>query len=120
MNERKKKNSAILLADGLEIGHQGGSVSYQELTGVLGNLLSVIRSHRTGWLESSPGNKHLPIPGVCRDVIACAMEGKITKNLSASAAVRDKMPRRTNLLGTNGTEDAIVVDDDDKEEETEF
>ncbi len=48
MKKLKKKNSAVLLAEGVEIGNQQ-TLSYQELSGVLGNLLSVIRSHRTGW-----------------------------------------------------------------------
>jgi hypothetical protein len=61
MKKLKKKNSAVLLAEGVEIGNQQ-TLSYQELSGVLGNLLSVIRSHRTGWLEMNPENKQLPIP----------------------------------------------------------
>ncbi len=66
MKKLKKKNSAVLLAEGVEIGNQQ-TLSYQELSGVLGNLLSVIRSHRTGWhhtgwLEMNPENKQLPTP----------------------------------------------------------
>ena len=120
MNKRKKENSAVLLADGVEIGNQQ-SMSYQELSGVLGNLLSVIRSHRTGWLEMSPGNKQLPIPPVPQNLIAHAMEGKIARNLSdaAAAAARqessggdESKPKTNAYAGTNGTEDVVVIDED--------
>lgn len=132
MNKRKKENSAVLLADGVEIGNQQ-TLSYQELSGVLGNLLSVIRSHRTGWLEMSPENKQLPIPPVPQALIASALEGTIARNLSdaaAAAARRDSSngdeskPKANDYTGTNGTEYAIVIDDDDEinddDEEAEF
>lgn len=126
MNKLKLENSAILLADGLEIGHQQGSVSYQDLSGVLNNLLAVIRSHRMGWLEMTPGNMHLPIPAVPEAIISAALKGKIAENLVKAAAARlegsaergdDKSKKRIDYAKATGTEDVIVVDD---EEEHEF
>ena len=128
MKKLKKKNSAVLLADGVEIGNQQ-TLSYQELSGVLGNLLSVIRSHRTGWLEMNPENKQLPIPAVPQNLIAHAMEGKIARNLSdAVAAVArressngDVSKKKNNdYAGTNGTEDVFFIDEDNAEEKAEF
>lgn len=125
MNERKLKNSAVLLADGLEIGHANQNLSYSELSGLLGNLLSVIRSHRTGWLEADPGNKFLPIPAVPEDAIVRAIEGKIAQNMSDATARRkseegEEDSKKNKHTGTNGTEDVIVIDDKEEEEEAEF
>lgn len=116
MNKVKKENSAVLLADGFEIGNQQ-TLSYQELSGVLGNLLAVIRSHRTGWLESSPGNRLLPIPPVPNDAMTHALEGKLNLNQSAAASEGEGDESKGNVhAGTNGTED-VIVDDDDEENE---
>lgn len=129
MNKRKEKNSAILLADGIEIGRQGGGMSYEEMSGVLGLLLATIRSHRTGWLEAKPENRNLPIPAVPQVAIQAALEGRIA--LNAAAALREasaedaddekdgsgnsnrapKRMKKREFASADGTEDVIVVDD---------
>jgi SNF2 family DNA or RNA helicase len=63
LNKLKKDNAAVLLADGFEIGNQeAGSLSYKELSGLLGHLMNAIRSHRSQWLLASSGNVDLQIP----------------------------------------------------------
>ena len=61
LNRLKTDNSVVVLADGYEIGRGEQGLSYTDLRGVFGNLISGIRSHRTNFLLQ-PGNHDKPIP----------------------------------------------------------
>lgn len=125
INKRKLENSAILLADGVEIGHQQEeSISHQDLSGVLANLLSVIRSHRTGWLESNADNVNLRIPAVPQSIITNALEGKIAQNSGAGrreSSGKEEMDeaseKKSNSVGVRNSQEIIVIDDSDEDKE---
>jgi len=74
LNARKLENSAVVLADGFEIGHKPQTLNYKELSGVLRNLILAIRCHRQQWVGDNPENKSL-IPPVPAEEIASTLDG---------------------------------------------
>ena len=62
LNEIKQRNSALILAEDVEIGNQNaGGLSYQDLQGHLSRLMGSIRSHRQEFLALE-SNENQPIP----------------------------------------------------------
>jgi len=104
INQKKKENSTILLADALEIGQSNQSLGYKDLSGLMGKMLSAVREHRTGWIESDPNNMHRAgerIPPMPLDVVDA-----ITGMLSTTGSPDEVGPEST------GLEDFIVNDSD--------
>jgi len=62
LNEAKKTNSAILLADGLQVGLAGQQLSYEDLSGLFMHALKGYQSFRNEWLSADPNNAQNPIP----------------------------------------------------------
>ena len=117
INKCKEDNSAILLADGFEIGNQN-RLTYKELSGLLGNLLSLIRSHRTGWLEADPKRIDQPIPPVPHELMTSAIGGKGPQSMASAQHVNaeeDSETKKDVYYGTTGLEDFIVPDDSEDE-----
>lgn len=112
INKCKEKNSAVLLD---EIGNQG-RWEIVELAGVLGRLMTVVRSHRTGWLEADPANRNLPIPAVPQTILDAALEGRIALNSAAArreSANKTDAPTHEEEKKISAVEkDVIVIDDD--------
>ena len=109
VNKFKKENSAVLLADGFEIGVQSGSLTYQELSGLFSRLMTTIRGHRTGWTSQNgeKGNN---------DYIPACGEEKLKAALEESKFWRS--PRKTEggrKVGGTGV-DLVDIKDDDEEE----
>ena len=123
LNKRKKQNSAILLADCVEIGHRQG-LSYTELSGLIRSTLDAIRSYRTAWLQVDPeGRKDQPIPPVPQEIINDAINGKLSANkkLKKRNSLSDEESKESDRWAqATGLEDFIVPDDIDDEEEAEF
>jgi hypothetical protein len=120
VNKRKQENSVVLLADGFEIGQQQG-LSYNDLPGLLGNLLAVVRSHRTGWLEADPEHENLPIPPMPADLIANALAGNLARvTTTKSSDDKEEETKKKNIFaGSTGLEDFIVNDSDVEEVESD-
>lgn len=121
VNELKRQNSAILLADGFEIGNQR-SLTYTDLSGVLGRLLATIRSYRTGWIETNSSN--LPIPAVPQSLITHALEGSIARNARSqphrSADDDEKEAKKNGFAGTDAKNFAGAGNDFSDSEDDEF
>ena len=62
LNEGKKNNSAILLADGSKIGQASQQLTYKDLSGLFMRVLKDARDFRNEWLRDEPGNAEKPIP----------------------------------------------------------
>jgi hypothetical protein len=108
LNCVKKENAAVLLADGFEIGNQqAGGLSYKELSGLLGNLLAGIRSHRQQWLADIENNTALPIPP-CDPNMMNELVAKVANNPRSQKAASKKK-------SNGGSED----DDDAGDEQDE-
>jgi hypothetical protein len=106
LNCVKKENAAVLLADGFEIGNQqAGGLSYKELSGLLGNLLAGIRSHRQQWLADIENNTALPIPP-CDPKTMNELVAKVANNPAASK-------KKSNGGGEDDDEDGDEQDESD-------
>lgn len=106
INLMKKDNSAVLLADGFEIGNLQG-LSYNDLSGFLGKSLTEIRRYRHEWL-STKGNNEKPIPPLDREAM---------KHLVDKVKNSDKNKNRRSRGGAkkvgeygNGIDDLEIVD----------
>jgi len=116
INRKKKENSTILLADCIDIGgRQQQSLSYADLSGLMGNLLSTIRDYRLDWFEKDPKNRATQkIPAVPEDLIERAIEGKVATNKMLAALSDDANAK---FLDASGLDDFIVDDAGDEWEE---
>jgi len=75
INKVKTENSAILLADGFEIGSEQQSLGYKELSGLLGKLMKTVRTHRKAFLSAvGDDNAGVPIPPCNPQNIASVVE----------------------------------------------
>ncbi|KAL7563119.1 hypothetical protein ACA910_012302 [Epithemia clementina (nom. ined.)] len=109
INNAKEQNSQILLADGVELGTTGGSVSYTDISGLVSRLLALIQNHRRNFLRD-PCNKDLPIPPVpVSEMESCVdrhRQGKAAKlsrnerNLEKSQDSQPCLPLSTELVPT--------------------
>ena len=89
INKVKQQNSAILLADGVELGTSGGNVSYTELSGLVRRLLALIQNHRKAFLRDT-SNENLPIPPIPDTV----MEGCVNRHREGKAACQAHVENR--------------------------
>jgi hypothetical protein len=113
INLVKKMNSAVLLADGFEIGNSQSLSTYKDLSGLLGNLLSAIRSHRTEWL-TAPENKNKLIPryppAAMESLVESATGRQMGKKSKSSEDSRgeDDEKKEDVFRGSTGLEDMTV------------
>jgi tryptophanyl-tRNA synthetase len=120
INEQKKTNSVTLLADRFEIGSSGQALTYKDLSGVLGNLLSNIRSYRTAWLSSSPENLNKPFPPFDPDMMKSAIESVAGKNSKRSSSSDGKAKIKDEEQHAKKAIEEVLVDTDDEMEESPY
>jgi hypothetical protein len=110
INEAKTENAAVILADGFEIGNErAGGLSYKELGGLLGNLLTGIRSHRNQWLAENENNASLPIPP-CDPATMKELVAKVTDNNREKISIKE----------CSGEDDEQKASDDNEEEKLSY
>lgn len=103
LNRQKQDNSKILLADvlgGLGNGQQG--LSYRDLSGMLGSLISTISTFRTAWL-AAPGNQDKPIPPIPESMIKNAVAGKRARLSDVERAIKGDSSTCTNPSDSTGS-----------------
>jgi hypothetical protein len=111
INQVKKENAAVILADGFEIGTQAGGISYKELNGLLGGLFAGIRSHRTQWLLKNKDNSTLPIPGcdpAMLDTIIQTATNKARFQEASSEEESDEEDDSNAYLNSDGDEQEVI------------
>lgn len=85
LNEGKKNNSAILLADGFKVGQAGQQLTYKDLSGLFMKVLKDCRMFRSQWLSFDPANATKRIPTYPPEV-KDAVPNNVSKQIEDKAA----------------------------------
>ena len=115
INTLKKKNSAVLLADGFEIGMQAGSLTYQELSGLFSRMMVTIRGHRTEWVQQNAergNNEYIPACG--EDKLRAALESfRLWRSPRKSEGGRKVGGSGVDPVDVKADDNELLVDEDE-------